>query len=98
MNYKIYTPFLFFLILCFSAYGQTRGQYLKAAEKSFLQENYYAALQYYQIVLEFDSTKTDIWYKIGESAKAFHAYSIAEESYKEVLESEEKALFPLKCL
>ena len=87
MNQKLIIS-LFLLFISISCFSQTprKKQYIKAAEKSFSQENYYAAMKYFSDALEFDSTQANIWYRLGESAEAFYAYSIAEESFQKALE------------
>ncbi len=94
MNDKILIPIVLLFFVFSNSYSQNKGQYLKAADKSFAQENYYAAMKYYSEALEFDSTQADVWYKLGESAEAFYAFSIAEESYQKVLDID-ASKFPL---
>jgi len=98
MNHNIIIS-LFFLFISISCFAQSprKKQYIKHADRSFAQENYYAAIKYYSEALEFDSTQADIWYKKGESAAAFNAYSIAEESYLKVL-ALDSIQFPLTKL
>jgi len=87
MKYKIIIS-LFLLVISISCFAQSprKKQYIKAGDTAFAQENYYAAMKYYTETLEFDSTQAQIWYKLGESAEAFYAYSIAEESFLKVLD------------
>jgi len=87
MNYKIIIS-LFLLFISISCFAQSprKKQYIKAGNEAYAQENYYAAMKYYSEALEFDSTQAQIWYKLGESAEAFYAYSIAEESFLKVLD------------
>ena len=98
MNDKILVPLLLLLFVFSNGFSQTKRQYLKHANESFAQENYYAAMKYYSEVLQFDSTQAEVWYKMGESAKAFYAYSLAEESYNQVLSLPGAAEFPLTKL
>ena len=83
------------LFVASNGLSQTKRQYLKHADQSFAQENYYAAMKYYGEALQFDSTEAEVWYKMGESAKAFYAFSLAEESYEKVLELAGSSEFPL---
>ena len=78
---------LFLTFLLFSTsivFGQTRKQYLKHAENSYAQKDFYAAMKYYEEVLEFDTMAIDPWYKMGVSAREFFALSIAENAFKTV--------------
>ena len=87
------TLIIFFLasVICF---GQTRRQYIKAAENSFAQQNFYAALKYYEEALKFDSAQTETWFKYGQAAEQFYAFTLAEKAYEIVLKSEEVQEFP----
>lgn len=98
MNHKIIIS-LFLLFVSLSCFAQSprKKQYIKEADNSFKQENYYAAIKFYSEALKFDSTQTDIWFKKGKSAEAFYAYSIAEEAYLKVLKLD-STRFPLTKL
>lgn len=87
------TLIIFFLAsaICF---GQTRRQYIKAAENSFAQQNFYAALKYYEEALKFDSAQTETWFKYGQAAEQFYAFTLAEKAYEIVLKSDEVQEFP----
>ncbi len=74
--------------------GQTRQAYLLAAESSFEEQNYYAALEYYQEVLEFREDIA-VFYKAGEAARNFNSFTLAEDYYKEVVDLEQNAEYPL---
>lgn len=95
MKYQKYIPLLFLLFLTNVTFGQTRKQYLNAAEEAFAQENFYAALKYYEEVLDFDSTQTDVWYKYGLAASKFNALSLAEKAFKEVMEQDSVNTYPM---
>ncbi len=99
MKYKI-LPLITLLILVVTAatFGQTKKQYLKAANNAFEQKNYYAAMKYYGEVLDFDSTQTQSWYNLGLSAKEFNAFTLAEQSFKQVLKMPDGANFPQALL
>lgn len=80
--------FLFVLLLIpFLGFGQTKKAFLKEAEKSFINKNYYAALIYYKKVLEFDEQDTMVIFKAAESARLFNAYSRAAEMYSYLLDT-----------
>ncbi|MEZ5058520.1 MAG: hypothetical protein R2879_15915 [Saprospiraceae bacterium] len=95
MKYKFTYPLLFLLFLASMIQGQTRKQYIKAAEESYAQENFYAAVKYYEEVLDFDSTDTDIWYKYAMAASKLNALSLAEGAFNEVMKMDEKNAYPL---
>ncbi|MEZ4980161.1 MAG: hypothetical protein R2769_00950 [Saprospiraceae bacterium] len=95
MKYKFTYPLLFLLFLASMIQGQTRKQYIKAAEESYAQENFYAAVKYYEEVLDFDSTDTDIWYKYAMAVSKLNALSLAEGAFNEVMKMDEKNAYPL---
>ncbi len=63
-------------------HGQTRQAFINAAEESFEEKNYYAALKYYQEVLEFKNPTAQMYYKAAESARNFFAFEIARDYYE----------------
>ncbi|MCB0661743.1 MAG: hypothetical protein KDC24_03300 [Saprospiraceae bacterium] len=95
MKYQKFIPLLFLLFLTTLTIGQTRKQYLKAAEEAYNQESYYAALKYYEEALDFDSLQTDVWYQYGMAASKFNALSLAEKAFKEVKNLDEANKFPM---
>ena len=76
--------YIYFLIFSFFAFvkpelhAQTLKSYLVAAEKSFEDKDYGAALQYYLAANEFVDDDADLLYKSAESARMFKAYNLAE--------------------
>lgn len=93
---KILSSVLFFVLAATSILqAQSQDQWIKAGDKAFTTGDYYAAFRYYGIGLEYDSTRTDLWYQYAESAREFDAYKKAEMAYKRVLDSEENASFPM---
>ena len=62
MNDKILVLLLLLLFVASNGLSQTKRQYLKHADQSFAQENYYAAMKYYGEALQFDSTEAEVWY------------------------------------
>jgi tetratricopeptide (TPR) repeat protein len=95
MKHTISLTILLIFAICVSGIGQTRKQFLKAAQTAYDQQNYYAALKYYEEALTFDSAQVDVWYQYGEAARQFNAYTLAEKSYQYVLDQNATATFPL---
>lgn len=71
--------------------AQTHKAWLKAAETSFENKDYYSALSYYSEALLFERDIPTL-IQAAESARLFDAYSTAEQYYAELLESEETSL------
>lgn len=76
-------------------HGQSLKAFLNAAESSFLEKDYYSALDYYSNAIEFDTTRADLNYKVGESARLFSAYKEAEKRYEAAVKHDEQKEFPL---
>jgi outer membrane protein OmpA-like peptidoglycan-associated protein len=82
------------LLVSNTGYSQTKKAWLKAADESFEEKNYYSALTFYSEALEFDTSNMDVRFKVAESARMFNAYSLAVENYKEVLKKDEEDKYP----
>jgi len=85
-------------LLCFTSaviYGQTKRAYIKAADKAYDNENYYAALTYYSEALEFDEDNSELIFKVAESARKFNAYDIAADKYAMLVDSMVEDSFPM---
>ncbi len=74
--------------------AQTSKSFIKAAEKSMLDKDYYSALEYYQTALDIKPKDVSLQYKVAESARLFNAYKLAEEHYKMVAEGKETEKYP----
>ena len=88
---------ILFLLLAGFIYGvqaQTQSQYLTEAANAFESENYAAALEYYSNALEFDEEDITLMYKVAESARLYHAYTLADSLYKMVVEAESDGNYP----
>src|SRR5690606_25492456 len=94
-------PLIFFLIgFAGLAHSQTQSAFLKAADEAFAKKNYYAALSYYNEVIEFGDVDPKVIFKAAESARLFNAYKLATEKYSYLVDtlkdnSEPTALFYL---
>lgn len=75
--------------------AQPLKAWVEAADTAYVHKDYYPAFKYYEIALEYDSSRMDVWYKYAEAARQFNAYVWAEDGYKRVLGSEESAAYPL---
>ena len=83
------------MIFCaVSSNAQTAKSFIKAAEKSMLDKDYYSALEYYQTALDIKPNDVDVQYKVAESARLFNAYKLAESHYKMVAEGKEADKYP----
>jgi len=78
-----------------NAQGQSLRKWVKAADEAFQDKDYYSALKYYQVVIEFDSTKAYPWYQSAYSARAINAFSLAEQGFQQVIELQKEEDYPL---
>ncbi|MCB9310149.1 MAG: PD40 domain-containing protein [Lewinellaceae bacterium] len=89
---------IWILILLFlfagNSFGQTKKDFLKAAETEYAAKNYYAALVYYNNVLEFDKNDPEIIFKAAESARMFDSYSHAAEKYQYLIDTLGSTAYP----
>lgn len=75
--------------------AQTKQAFINAAEKAFEEKNFYAALKYYNEVLEFKNPSPYVYYKAAEAARHFFAYETALEYYKQTDLNKDKDELPL---
>lgn len=88
--------FSFFLVgMSSSLWAQPFTEYLGAAEQAYERGDYYSATKFYEVAIRFDTSRMDLWYKLGESAQAFNAYNAAERAYDRVARSSYRDSFPL---
>ncbi len=84
---------LIVIVCCFAlgqVQGQTKKQYLKAAEKNLAIKDYKSAMVNFQIAAEFDPGDPYLLFNIAEAARKFHAYTKAEQFYTLLQLSEQK--------
>lgn len=84
----------FLLLSTVLCQGQTRNAFIKAAERAFADENYYAAMDYYLETIQFDSSNVEMYYRAGEAARNFDSYEKAEELYSFVIAEDNDAKYP----
>jgi len=89
---KIYI--FLFLSISMTALGQTKSAFLQAATEAELNENYYAALSYYNEVLEFDQKDEDILYKSATAARQWEALTTAEMKYSLLIDTLNSQSYP----
>ena len=75
--------------------AQTLKAYEKAANKAYIEKDFYNAAQYYQIVLA-SKQKTALYFKYAEASRLTYAYEEAAKAYERVLlDSKERGNYPL---
>ena len=90
---------LFTLFCAANLFGQVKTEKLvEFADKQFKKGDYYYAIEYYQKALKQDSTNLDIQWKYAEVQRAYKNYTIAEEYYSIVYESDGINTYPLSIL
>lgn len=82
-------------LLTFStSWAQSIDQWIEAADASFEREDYYSASQYYDAALKYDTSRVELWYRLGESYLNFTAYQRALTAFEHVEQSEQRDSFP----
>ena len=89
-----YFTLLILIFLSVNIQAQTSKSFVKAAEKSMLDKDYYSALEYYQTALDIKPKDVGLQYKVAEAARLFNAYKLAEEHYSMVAEGKEADKYP----
>jgi hypothetical protein len=75
-------------------FGQTKTQFINAAEREYANKNYYGALEFFNTVLEFDEKDPTILFKAAESARQFDAYEQAAKKYSILVDSLNDTTYP----
>ncbi len=99
MRNKVMTLWALGFVILFSgsplrAQTPTKKQFMVAAEKEYVNKNFYGALLYYNEVLTFDSSDNEVIFKSAEAARQFNAYTLAAEKYKKVVDNQGSAEYP----
>jgi tetratricopeptide (TPR) repeat protein len=92
---------LFFFLFVFAnqfAWGQKLKAWEAAGDSALENGNYYAAYQYFEIALEYDSTKYENRFKMGEALWGYKAYEKAEKIFENVVEHDTLFTFPVARL
>lgn len=95
------TRIVYILLILFwsqvGLFGQTKAQFVDAAEKAFSDKNYYAALVYFNEVLDFDKNDTNALLKSAQAAQEFNSYQLAIQRYEYLLDTleydEDKSIY-----
>ena len=85
------------LLVTLSNIGQTQTlkAFLKAADEAVLDKDHYNALYYLSEAVKFDTTDLALKYKLGESARTFSAYAIAENEFQYIQNNDTINEYPL---
>lgn len=77
------------VIFCISisAFGQSKKAFLEAASEAEINDNYYAALTYYNEALEFDRDDPDVLFRSAEAARQWNALTTAERKYSKLIDT-----------
>lgn len=75
-------------------HGQTKRQFIQAAEDAWAEKNYYSALIYYKTVADAWPEDTEVQYRTAEAARHYHSYLLAEKYYQVVLDQDSVRAWP----
>ncbi len=75
------------------AYGQSQKQWLRYADESYKEGDFYGASVYYRNAMLLDSSNLYVVYQYAESLKQYNEYSLAEKYYEYVYGRDTKREF-----
>jgi tetratricopeptide (TPR) repeat protein len=82
------------IVLAASAGAQTPRAYENAADNAMEAKDYYAAMQYFEKVLEMEPTRLDVSYRYADAARQFGAYGQAEALLQQTVEGDKSGQYP----
>jgi hypothetical protein len=99
LNFKLNRVILFLCMITFAsaAFCQTQKQWLKHADKSFDEKDYYGASIYYRKAMLVDSSNLPVVYKYAESLRLYNEYKLAKKYYNYVFTKDNVRTFQ-ECL
>lgn len=86
---------LVFVLFTTTGSAQTLSQLIKAGDKEFEAEDYYAATSYYRDALKKDEENAGLWYKLAESSRMFNDYAGAADQYRNVTKYDKVNEYPM---
>lgn len=82
-------------LFAYDGMAQSLSQFTNAAEKAFMEKDYYSALSYYLEVTDFDTSDINVMYNVAESARNFSSYAIADDYYQKVVDRDSDGKYPM---
>lgn len=92
---KIISILLFFALVNSPIAGQSLKAWVAAGDTAMVNGDFYTAMKYYEIALEYDSSSLSNRLKYGDAAWNFKAYNLAEAVFDQVIQLDTNQLFPL---
>ena len=92
---KIISILLFFVWVKSPIVGQSLKAWVEAGDTAMVNGDYYTAMKYYEIALEYDSSSLSNQFKYGDAAWNFKAFDLAEAVIDQVLQLDTNQQFPL---
>lgn len=86
---------LLFVLIKSAADGQSLKAWVSAGDSAMVHADFYTAMKYYEIALEYDSSLLSNQFKYGDAAWNFKAYDLAESVFDKVIRLDTNQLFPL---
>ncbi len=75
--------------------AQTARQYLRAAAEAAGQQNYYAAMKFYQEAIAIQGEDPEILFDYAEAARQLRSYTFSDTAYTKVLRSPAAGRYPM---
>jgi hypothetical protein len=91
---KYISPLILLFFVASVAQGQSLKSWLSHADSAYAKKDFYTSFKFYEVALQYDSSRTDVLYKYAESARLFNAYKYAIYGYTKVLQRPDKQKYP----
>lgn len=92
---KIISILLFLVLVKISVVGQSLKAWVAAGDSAMVHADFYTAMKYYEIALEYDSSLLSNQFKYGDAAWNFKAFDLAEGIFDQVIQLDTNQQFPL---
>jgi outer membrane protein OmpA-like peptidoglycan-associated protein len=83
-----------FVVSAATVAAQTPRAYENAADNAMEAKDYYAAMQYFEKVLEMEPNRLDVSYRYADAARQFGAYGQAEALLQQTVEGDQNGQYP----
>lgn len=92
---KIITILLYLILVKSPLVGQSLKAWVAAGDSAMVHADFYTAMKYYEIALEYDSSSLSNQFKYGDAAWNFKAYDLAETVFDQIIELDSNQHYPL---
>ncbi|MFK7937425.1 MAG: hypothetical protein AB8G22_28175, partial [Saprospiraceae bacterium] len=94
MQQSRYILFFFLCLIVTDLPAQSLKSYLRAADRAYEKQDFYAAMLHYEDALKTAADRADIQFQYAQAARQFNAFAIAETNYQKVQDGTEALRYP----